>query len=285
MVHGVNHWSCSPIALQSRINWQAGPEKMLFLFSSFLGLRNTHWSQLLFNKGLSQRLQSGPGGRSRPTQNWLIALPLDQLNGITCHLGCAMHVAPSSGSYKKSLEINSARRCSCTSMILWSFLLPLHTISSSWWLCCSDYTWRPEGKVDPMFVLSTRRLSLFFEKLFLTSPKIDNGYFIRRGDFNPLLNVTLDRSGETGVVNNFMDQCSLSDVGRFQFPHTRAYSSFSNVHCTYTRIDYFILDNRRLPKITTCSYTSIVISDHSVLYFDLALPNRPCPDRLSDEKF
>lgn len=51
------------------------------------------------------------------------------------------------------------------------------------------------------------------------------------GDFNLVLDVTLDRSStkpqnltkSAEFVNNFMDQCGLSDVWRFQFPHTRAY--------------------------------------------------------------
>lgn len=141
----------------------------------------------------------------------------------------------------------------------------------------------------------------FFEKLFLTIPKIDNGYLIIGGDFNLVLDVTLDRSStnpqtlsrSAGVVKDFMCQCGLSDAWRFHFPHTRSYSFFSNVHHTYTRIDYFLLDNRLLPKVKTCSYTSIIISDHSALQFDLDLPNRPPPIRiwrlnpllLSDEKF
>ncbi len=143
--------------------------------------------------------------------------------------------------------------------------------------------------------------SNFFEKLFLTIPKIDNGYLLIGGDFNLVLDVTLDRSStkpqnltrSAGVVSDFMDQCGLSDVWRFQFPSTRAYSFFSNVHHTYMRIDYLLLDNRLLPKIKTCSYSSIVISDHGAIHFDLALPNRPPSNRiwrlkpllLSDEKF
>lgn len=71
-----------------------------------------------------------------------------------------------------------------------------------------------------------------------------------------------------------MSQCGLSDIWRFKFPHTRAYSFFSNVHHTYTRIDYFLLDNRLLPKVKTCTYNSIVISDHSAILFDLDLPNK-----------
>lgn len=74
--------------------------------------------------------------------------------------------------------------------------------------------------------------NICFEKLFLTIPKIDNDYLIVEGDFNLVLAVTLDRSSpkpknltrSARVVSDFMDQCGLSGVWRFQFPRTRAYS-------------------------------------------------------------
>lgn len=122
-----------------------------------------------------------------------------------------------------------------------------------------------------------------FEKLFLTIPKLDDGFLIIGGDFHFVLDVTLDRSSNTpqnlsrsaGVVRDLMSQCGLSDIWRFKSPHTRAYSFFSNVHHTYTHIDYFLLDNRVLPIVKTCTYNSIVISDHSAILFDLDLPNPP----------
>ena len=113
--------------------------------------------------------------------------------------------------------------------------------------------------------------------------------------------MTLDRSSNksqnpsrsSGVVRDFMTQCGLTDVWRFQFPHPKDYSFFSNVHHTYTCINYFLVDNRLLPKVKTISYSSIVISDHSAILLDLNIPNRPPPNRiwrlnpllLADERF
>lgn len=49
----------------------------------------------------------------------------------------------------------------------------------------------------------------------------------------------------------------LLDVWRFQFPNTRAYSFFSNVHHSHTCIDYFLLDKRLLPKIQHAPTTAL----------------------------
>lgn len=65
------------------------------------------------------------------------------------------------------------------------------------------------------------------------------------------------------------------------------------MHHAYTCIDYFLLDNRLLPNVKSCLNTSIVISDHSAILFDLNLPNCPPlnriwrlnPHLLSDKKF
>ena len=95
----------------------------------------------------------------------------------------------------------------------------------------------------------------------------------------------------SGVIKDFMTQCGLTDIWRFQFPYARAYSFFSNVHPTY--IYYFLVDNRLLPKVKNISYSNIVISDHSAILLDLNMPNRPPPNRiwrlnpllLADDKF
>lgn len=128
----------------------------------------------------------------------------------------------------------------------------------------------------------------FFEKMFSLIPNMDTHFLLVGGDLNLVLEVNLDRSSKTsqnpsrsaGVVKNFMNQCGLSDVWRFKFPQTRAYSFFSNVHHTYSRIDYFLLDNRLLPKVKAISYNSIVISDHGAVVLDLNIPNRPPINRI-----
>lgn len=88
--------------------------------------------------------------------------------------------------------------------------------------------------------------SKYFVDLSLTLSTFA-GLFIIAGDFNCTLNPSLDRS--TGVdqshnkcraaILRFINEFSLLDIWRDLKPHAKAYSCYSNVFKTYSRIDYF----------------------------------------------
>lgn len=61
--------------------------------------------------------------------------------------------------------------------------------------------------------------------------------------------------------------------GVFFNSSTKQFSFFSPVHHTFSRIDYFLVDNKLLPLVSSCIYNTIVISDHAAVTFDLALPS------------
>lgn len=115
--------------------------------------------------------------------------------------------------------------------------------------------------------------SNFFDKLFTKIPSYNTYNLIIGGDFNCALNSVLDRSSNktqplsktAKTINNFMDRTDMSDIWRFKFPDKKAFSFFSRVHHTYTRIDYFLLENRLLGDVNSCSYYSITVSDHGCL--------------------
>jgi hypothetical protein len=94
------------------------------------------------------------------------------------------------------------------------------------------------------------------------------------------------------VLNN-ASQLGLSDPWRFKNPQGKAFSFFSHVHHTFSRIDFFLVDNKLLHSITTCTYHTLVVSDHAPVSIDVTLPpNRPSPppwrfnsSRLSDSAF
>lgn len=77
------------------------------------------------------------------------------------------------------------------------------------------------------------------------------------------------------------------------FPTGRDYSFFSHVHHTYTRIDYFFIDNLLINSIGFCSYESITVSDHAPLVLKIAFQGcdsvrklwRLDPLLLTDEQF
>lgn len=99
------------------------------------------------------------------------------------------------------------------------------------------------------------------------------------GDFNCVLNTNLDRVGPTWwsitkaamVENNFILQNGVSDIWKFKY-NKKAFSFFSNVHHTCTRIDYFRLNNRLSNKVSSCLYHSIKISDYGAESFHLVPP-------------
>lgn len=60
-----------------------------------------------------------------------------------------------------------------------------------------------------------------------------------------------------------MREFNVVDPWRFLNPGKRAYSFFSHVHSTYTRIAFFLVTNRLLTSTSDCKYDAIVVSDHA----------------------
>lgn len=57
---------------------------------------------------------------------------------------------------------------------------------------------------------------------------------------------------------------------------SRQYSFYSPLHQTYTRIDYFLLDNKLTSAVIDVEYPGILISDHIPVTMKLHFPeNRP----------
>lgn len=141
----------------------------------------------------------------------------------------------------------------------------------------------------------------FFNRFFSELPDLNSKFLILGGDFNCYLDAVLDRSSpkpttlskSASYIKAFLDDFSLSDPWRFLYPTGREYSFFSHVHHTYTRIDYFFIDNKFISNLKSCKYESIVISDHAPLVLVLAFPDadytrrhwRLNPLLLSDESF
>lgn len=71
-----------------------------------------------------------------------------------------------------------------------------------------------------------------------------------------------------------MEQYAISDVWRFFNSSSKQFSFFPPVHGTFSRIDFFLINNKLLPSVTSCSYSPIVISDHATVTVDISLPVR-----------
>lgn len=141
----------------------------------------------------------------------------------------------------------------------------------------------------------------FFKNFFFSLPDLNSHQLILGGDFNCCLDPSLDRSSSkpccvsksAKVIHLFMEQYAVVDAWRFLNPSSKQFSFFSPVHGTFSRIDYFLIDSKLLPSVSSCSYNPIVISDHATVVVDFSLPGRSmtrCPWRfnsflLSDPNF
>ena len=120
----------------------------------------------------------------------------------------------------------------------------------------------------------------FFQHVLGMLPGLNSHPLIIGGDFNCCLDPVLDRSStrprvvsrSASYIHDFLSEYSIGDPWRFLHPTEREYSFFSHVHHSYSRIDYFLIENVMMSKVRSCAYQSIVISDHAPLALDLSFP-------------
>lgn len=125
----------------------------------------------------------------------------------------------------------------------------------------------------------------FFSKFFSDIPKFADHHLIIGGDFNQVQDIVLDRSSskQTAITKSanalklHAEQLGVLDPWRSKFPSSKAFSLFSHVHHTYTRIDFFLLDKRLLHNVLSCKYHSIVISDHAPTSVNINFPRGKTP--------
>lgn len=141
----------------------------------------------------------------------------------------------------------------------------------------------------------------FFTRSFSLLPDLNRYSLILGGDLNCCLDPILDRSSNNPstvnrsacTINGFLSNFGVCDIWQFLHPDVKEFSFFSSVHHTYSRIDYFLVNNQLLPYVSACEYQPIVISDHSPMMLSLLLPGltpsckqwRFNSTLLSDEKF
>ncbi|XP_051794339.1 calcium-binding mitochondrial carrier protein SCaMC-2-B isoform X1 [Acanthochromis polyacanthus] len=140
----------------------------------------------------------------------------------------------------------------------------------------------------------------FFSTLFSMISNMSTHSIILGGDVNCVLSfmdrsvtskVTLTKSAHS--IKSFLETYGVVDVWRARNPSTRAYSFYSPVHMTYSRIDYFFMDKNIIHLVKECDYGAIVVSDHAPLCMKMFIPDTHFGFRpwrfnnllLSDENF
>lgn len=64
-------------------------------------------------------------------------------------------------------------------------------------------------------------------------------------------------------ITMFHKTYGIIDPWRFKYPSSKQFSFFPPVHRTYSRIDYFLIDQKLLSMVMQVDYHSIIISHHS----------------------
>lgn len=125
----------------------------------------------------------------------------------------------------------------------------------------------------------------FFTALFSSLPDLNSHRLILGADLNCVLNAKLDRSKQTpgtlsrfaGYIHSFLQTYKISDAWRFKNPTSNKYSFFSLAHQSYSRIDYFLLDDQLIPLLKSIEYETMVISDHCPVVMSISFPDNIVP--------
>lgn len=121
----------------------------------------------------------------------------------------------------------------------------------------------------------------FYKKVFALIDNMSQTNLIIGGDFNCVLDGYLDRSSSKrapqsnsrNFLNVFINNSNLVDIWRLSHPTERDYTFHSHVHNVYTRIDYFLVDNKLISNVMNSKIHDILISDHAPVTLELVFSN------------
>ncbi len=68
-----------------------------------------------------------------------------------------------------------------------------------------------------------------------------------------------------------MTELGLSDIWRELNPTKMDYTFFSHPHLVYSRLDYFVMFQRDVHRVTNCKIGIMDLSDHAPVYMDVIL--------------
>lgn len=114
------------------------------------------------------------------------------------------------------------------------------------------------------------------------------GKLIIAGDFHFVLNPTLDtqplslrsEGKHCRVIKQKLYQQQLIEAWRSLHPRGRDFTYYSQVHSSYSRIDYIFLDHQLLEGLLGAEIKSITLSDHALVMVILDLKDIPVRQRI-----
>ena len=97
------------------------------------------------------------------------------------------------------------------------------------------------------------------------------------GDFNCYFSSVMDKSSSVPnsmsrrarAVSDTCSELDLVDTWRVLHPNDKAFTFYSGVHKTCSRIDFFLTPKVALSNVQSCTIGDIIISDHAPIYITL----------------
>lgn len=112
----------------------------------------------------------------------------------------------------------------------------------------------------------------FYKSLMKTLEELTEGNLMVMGDFNVVIGRLMDKSAHgsphseiPNVFQHWMRDKGLSDCWRLQNTQCRDYTLFSNLHKSYSRIDYILVKQQPSIKILGTNIDSRTFSDHAAV--------------------
>lgn len=122
----------------------------------------------------------------------------------------------------------------------------------------------------------------FFTMVIGHLEDLDNRNVIWGGDFNFVLDVSVDRHRSTHnnvksleVVSSYTNDAELIDVWRMKHPHQKIFTWFRRRPLAMSRIDFFLLNAGLINIISKCDIVAMPMSDHSLITIELDCTQQP----------
>lgn len=121
----------------------------------------------------------------------------------------------------------------------------------------------------------------FFTQLFDKIVTFSEGILVCAGDWNTVLNYSLDTTSEkrhnlhmSKSLNILIKETGMFDVWRNLHASEKDFTHFSATHQTHAKIDFFLMSIVDRHRVKECSVGTSDVSDHNAVYLTIHLNDR-----------
>lgn len=144
-----------------------------------------------------------------------------------------------------------------------------------------------KGKIDNVLVTFANVYAppesnrTFFKHLFDTIVSEGEGILVCAGDWNTILNYSLDststkrhKSQRSKALRILIKETGMFDVWRNLRKLEKDFTHYSAVHRVHSRLDYFLMNITDRHRVKECSIGTADVSDHNAIYLTINLDSR-----------